>query len=215
MTDGAFQSREQYYAGVADARARAFYRDPVIEPGAHGRADVANGPMSKWLRFNRAEDLVWVTVPEGVPRALTSKQLAVYFVIRDIAGTGQRVTMRALGVQLGSAPSTVYRAVIKLTALGFVAYQSNRGRLGGSVFLLRSAGDGLSWCRDVARAAVRRWRLAAEARISRLRGNVASCFPGRERELYEHRYSTDTVTVIGRNKYPEWTPEDFREAGLM
>ena len=215
MTDGAFQSREQYYAGVADARARAFYRDPVIEPGAHGRADVANGPMSKWLRFNRAEDLVWVTDPEGVPRALTRKQVAVYQAIRAIAGTGTRVTMRALGNQLNAAPSTVHRGVIKLTALGLVAYQSNRGRLGGTVFLLRASRDGLDWCRDAAKAIVRKWRLAAEARISRLRGNVASYFPGREGELYEHRYSTDTATVIGRNKYPEWTPEDFREAGLM
>lgn len=215
MTDGAFQSREQYYAGVADRRAAAFYRDPVIEPGAHGRADVANGPMSKWLRFNRAEDLVWVTDPEGVPRALTPKQVAVYGAVRAIAGTGQRVSMRALGDSLHANASTVHRAIVKLSALGFVAYQSNRGRLGGTVFLLRRAGDGLDWCRDIAKATVRKWRLAAEARISRLRGNVASYFPGRERELYEHRYSTDTATVIGRNKYPEWTPEDFREAGLM
>jgi DNA-binding MarR family transcriptional regulator len=171
--------------------------------------------MSKWLRFNRADDLVWVTDPEGVPRALTRKQLATYTAVRSIAGTGQRVTLRALADQLGTAPSTVWRAVVKLTAMGFIAYQSNRGRLGGSMFLLRESRDGLDWCRDAAKAMIRKWWKASEDRISRLRLNVASCFPGRERELYQHRYITDTDTVIGRNIYPEWTPEDFREAGLM
>ena len=193
----------------------AWERDPVITPGAHGRADVASGPMSKWLRFNSAEDLVWVTDPEGIPRALTRKQVAVYGAVRGLAGTGTRVTMRALGDDLGTAPSTVYRAIVKLAAFGFVAYQSNRGRLGGSVFLLRSAKDGLDWVRDEARAKVRRWRLAAEARISRLRVNVASYFPGRERELYQYRNSDSNSHSTGRNIYREWTVEDFREAGLM
>ena len=197
-----------HYARMADA----LDRDPIITPGAHGRADVASGRMSKWLRFNHAEDLVWVTDPEGVPRALTRKQLATYEAIRRIAGTGTRVTMRSLAAEMGCAPSTVYRAVIKLTALGFIAYQSNRGRLGGSVFLLRAARDDLDWCRDAARAVVKRWWKASEERISRLRRNVASCFPDRKRELYQY---PDTVTVIGRNIYAEWTPEDFREAGLM
>ena len=197
-----------FYAAKADARER----DPIITPGEHGRADVANGRMSKWLRFNRAEDLVWVTDPEGIPRALTRKQLAVYGVVRGLAGTGQRVTMRDLAQQLGTAPSTVYRAVIKLSAFGFVAYQSNRGRLGGSVFLLRAAGDGLDWCRDAAKAIVAKWWKASEERISRLRRNVASYFPTRDTELY--RPGT-LRNVVGRNKYAEWTPEDFREAGLM
>lgn len=187
----------------------AWERDPVITPGQHGRADVANGPMSKWLRFNNAADLVWVTDPEGVPRALTRKQVAVYDAIRSLAGTGNRVTMRALGQRLGMAGSTVYRGVIKLTAFGFIAYQSNRGRLGGSVFLLREVRDGLDWCRDAAKATVRRWWKASEDRISRLRGNVASCFPGRERELYQ--YAT-LRNVTGRNIYPEWTQESIQEA---
>ena len=190
------------------SHARTWERDPVITPTGL-RADVASGPMSKWLRFNNAADLVWVTDPEGVPRALTRKQVAVYGTIKEIAGTGNRVTMRGLSGRLDVAPSTVYRAVIKLTAMGFIAYQSNRGRLGGSVFLLRVAGDGLDWARDAAKAIVRRWWKASEERISRLRRNVASCFPGRQSELYEHRYVTSTV---GRNIYGPWTPEEIREA---
>ena len=117
--------------------------------------------------------------------------------------------MRSLADRLGVAPSTVYRAVVKLTALGLVAYQSNRGRLGGTVFLLRLVRDDLDWCRDDARAKIRRWRLAAEARISRLRANVASMFPGRERELYEYRY---VVRSMGATNTPAWTVDEVREA---
>jgi predicted transcriptional regulator len=165
--------------------------------------------MSKWLRFNRAQDLVWVTDPDGVPRALTRKQAEVYGAIRQIAGTGTRVTMRSLAERLGTAPSTVYRAAVKLTAMGFIAYQSNRGRLGGSMFLLRVPKDGLDWCRDIAKATVRRWWKASEERISRMRRNVAAYFPDRKIELYEHRYIDNG---IDRNKYEPWTPESIQEA---
>ena len=45
-----------------------------------------------------------------------------------------------------------------------------------------------------------------------MKSNVASLFPGRERELYQYQYSTERNI---RNEYPQWTPQDFREAGLM
>src|SRR5262245_30124276 len=176
----------------------ALEKDPVITPGAHGRADIASGKMSKWLRFNRAEDLIWLTAPDGRMCGLTRNQVNVYLKIRSVSGKADRQTMRAIAEELHISPSTVYRAAVKLTSLGFIAYQSNRGRNGGSMFILREAGDRLEWAQEDARAKVRRWRKAAEARISRLRANVASCFPGRERELYQYRYlSTDTE----RNKY--------------
>ena len=207
-----FQSREAFYAGVADQRAAAFYRDPVITPGDHGRADVASGRMAKWMRFNDPSTLVWVTDPEGVMRALTRNQANLYDVVRTLSGKAMRVTMREVAAELRVAPSTVYRAAVKLQAMGFIAYQSNRGRLGGSMFILRTVKDGLDWARDAAKATVRKWWKASEERISRLRRNVASYFPGRERELYPY---TEYVYGIDRNKYAEWSVDDFREAGLM
>lgn len=207
-----FQSREAFYAGVADQRAAAFYRDPVITPGDHGRADVASGRMAKWMRFNSPDSLVWVDDPEGVPRALTKHQAALYGEVRRLSGTSTRVTMRSLADQLSTTPSTIYRAAVKLQALGFIAYQSNRGRLGGSMFILREAADGLEWAREAAKLTIRKWWKASEERISRLRRNVAAYFPGREKELYP---VTEYVYGIDRNKYAEWTVDDFREAGLM
>lgn len=207
-----FLSREQHYGNMADARARAFYRDPVITPGDHGRADVANGKRGRWGRYNDPATLVWVETLDGRMVALTRNQANVYGEARRLSGRAIRVTMRELAGVLQVAPSTVYRAAVRLQALGLIAYQSNRGRLGGSMFILREAKDGLEWAQEAAKAMLRRWWKASEERISRLRGNVASCFPGRERELYEYRYSSSRTE---RNIYPAWTPEDFREAGLM
>lgn len=194
---------------------QAWERDPIITPGAHGRADVANGKRGRWGRYNDPSTLVWVTTLDGRMVALTRNQANVYGEARRLSGRAIRVTMRELADLLKVAPSTVYRAAIRLQALGLIAYQSNRGRLGGSMFILREAKDGLEWAQELAKATLRKWWKASEERISRLRRNVASCFPGRDRELYQYRYSTDTDTVTGRNIYPAWTPEDFREAGLM
>jgi predicted transcriptional regulator len=187
---------------------QAWERDPVITPGAHGRADVASGKRGRWGRYNDPATLVWVDTLEGRTVGLTRNQANVYGAVKELAGTGQRVTMRALGKRLGIAGSSVYRACIRLAAYSLIAYQSNRGRLGGSVFLLRSTRDGLDWCRDAAKAALRKAWKASEDRISRLRGNVASMFPGRERELYQYSY------VTGRNIYGEWTAQDMADAGL-
>lgn len=211
-TDARFLSREQHYAAEADRRDRVYYRNPVIIPGDHGRADVANGKRGRWQRYNNPDSLVWVENIEGRLVALTRHQADVYGEVRRLAGTGIRVTMRSLATDLGVAASTVYRACVRLQALALIAYQSNRGRLGGSVFLLRASRDGLDWCRDAAKETLRRWYKAAEARVSRLRLNVALQHPTRERELYQYPY---TVTVTERNIYHDWTPDDFREAGLM
>lgn len=180
-------------------------RDPILGP-TDTRTDVANGPMSKWLRFNRNVELVYVTDIDGNMKGLTPKQLTVYLGVKRLAGTGVRVTQRHLGELLQMAPSSVSRALVKLASFGLIAYQSNRGRYGGTVFLLRRAGDGLEWCRDAAKATVRRWARAANDRISRLRSNVASYLPGRERELYQY------PMYIGRNIKTGWTAQEVAEA---
>ena len=174
------------YAAMADRRER----DPIVTPGDHGRADVPNGKRGRWGRYNDPCSLVWVDTLEGRTVGLTRKQADVYGAIREIAGTGTSVTMRALGDRLGVAASTVYRAIVRLAAFGLVAYQSNRGRYGGSVFLLRSIRDGLDWCRDDAKLTIRRWWKASQDRVSRMKSNVATLYPERTREL-----STEAVTV--------------------
>lgn len=199
---------DAYYAGVADKRER----DPIVIPGEHGRADVASGRMSRWERFNKASDLIYVTTPEGNAVALTRKQVEVLYGVRRLAGSGVRVPMRTLARHLSVAPSTVSRAAVKLTAFGFIAYQSNRGRYGGTVFVLRRGLDGLDWCRDAAKATVRRWAKAAAERVSRLISNVAPYHPGRESELVP---STYTLERNIRKVSAEWTPDDLREAGII
>jgi predicted transcriptional regulator len=198
----------EFYARMADA----LDRDPVITPGDHGRADVANGKRGRWGRYNDPSTLVWVDTPFGRSIALTRNQADIYGAMKLRAGTGIRVTMRELAAELHLAASTIWRAMIRLTALGLIVYQTNRGKYGGTVFLLAEVHDGLDWLRDEAKAKLRAWWKASEARVSRLRSNVASMFPGREQELYRNRNSTERNI---RTEYAPWTPEDFREAGLM
>lgn len=192
------------YANAADAKER----DPIIIAGEHGRADVANGRMNKWQRFNKAP-LVAVIAPDGRTVYLTTKQNTVYGAVRRLDSTGVRITMRALAVALKVAPSTIYRALVKLAALGLVAYQSNRGRLGGTVFVLRAAHDTLGWFQEAAKAKVRAWAKRNQERFARLYGNVATYLPGREREL------VPSTKYIGRNISGAWTPEELRDAGII
>ena len=196
-----------YYATQADARER----DPIIIPGEHGRADVASGRMARWARFNRPEDLIWIDTPSGTI-GLTRKQLTTLQAIRRIAGTRIRVTTRHLSTLLGVAPSTVSRTSIKLASLGLIAYQTNRGRNGGTIYVLRKADDLLGWFQEAAKAKVRAWAKAQEARISRLRGNVASYLHGgngiRLEPVTTTRYRTQHLVV-------EWTPEQLREVGIL
>lgn len=186
-------------------------RDPIIRPGEHGRADVPSGRMAKWQRFNRAEDLIWVTDSEGIPRALTRRQLSVYQSILRLAGTGVRVSMRELATHLALSPSSVSRAAVKLAAFGFIAYQSNRGRYGGTVWVLRTANDTLGWFQDAAKAKVREWAKAANRRVSRLISNVAPYHPGREQELYQYRSSTSTSTSTERNIRNAWAWDEVED----
>ena len=71
----------------------AWERDPVITPGAHGRADVASGRMGRWLRFNDPATLVWITV-DGREYALTRNQANTYDLIRRFTNSGVWVVGR-------------------------------------------------------------------------------------------------------------------------
>ena len=187
--------------------AHSYERDPVIS-ATGTRADVASGRMAKWQRFNRNEDLLWIDTPSGTV-ALTRRQVTVMKAIYRLADTGIRVTMRGLSKHLGLSPSTISRTATKLASFGLIAYQSNRGRYGGTVWVLRQAHDTLGWFQDAAKAKVRAWRLAAERRLSRLISNVASYYPGRESEL------VSTHSSIGRNIKTGWDPADLRELGIL
>ena len=120
--------------------------------------------------------------------------------------------MRKLAVEFHLAASTIWRAMIRLTALGLIVYQTNRGKNGGTMFRLAEVGDTLDWLREEAKARLRAWWKASQDRISRMKSNVASMYPERMRELYRDSDSTERNI---RTEYREWTPEDFREAGLM
>jgi DNA-binding MarR family transcriptional regulator len=199
-------STATYYAMQADAQER----DPIIIPGEHGRADVASGRLGKAARFHNVNDLIWLDTPDGQTIFMTRKQLDALQAIRRLADTGVRVTMRHLAELLGQAPSTVSRTAVKLAAYGFIAYQANRGRNGGTVWVLRRGADTLDWFREEAKAKVRAWAQRTKERFDRLRMNVAAIYPMRESELSRSTYSTD------RNiKLRAWTPDELREAGIL
>jgi predicted transcriptional regulator len=197
-----------FYATQADSRER----DPIVVPGEHGRADVANGRMGRWARFNRADDLIWIDTPSGTTIGLTRKQLTTLQAIRRLAGSRVRVTTRHLSSLLGVAPSTISRTSVKLASLGLIAYQTNRGRNGGTIYVLRAADDLLGWFQEAAKDRVRAWARAQEARISRLRVNVASYVHGGNRGI-------NLVPVYNSSRTQHlvraWTPGELREAGIL
>jgi predicted transcriptional regulator len=151
-------------------------RDPIINPGDHGRAEVANGQRFKtWVRFHSEADLVWVETIDGRMVGLTPWQAKVYDLGKTYMDRGT-VTFRALAAELGCAPSTVSRALVKLMSWGLLGYVTGRGRYAGSVIFRMAKGDGLDRFRDAAKAKVKAWSQAAQRRLSRLEINVAPYF---------------------------------------
>ena len=118
-----------------------------------GRGSV--GKRGRWGRYNDPSTLVWVDTVFGRSIALTRNQADIYGAMKLRAGTGIRVTMRELAAELHLAASTIWRAMIRLTALGLIVYQTNRGKYGGTVFRLAEVGDTLDWLRDEAKARLR------------------------------------------------------------
>lgn len=187
-------------------------RDPYGPDGA-GRATVVNGRgFAKWRRFNMAAELVSVFDDAGREWFLTPKQAMVYDLARTFIDNGV-TKIRYMAKELAMAPSTVSRALWKLQAIGLLAFIVGRGRYAGLLIVKRSPNDGLERFRQAARAKLAEWRKAAEARVSRLIVNVASCYSWKDVEGtgYEDVY----VDVMGATLTRPWTVEELRETGII
>lgn len=150
---------DSYYAREADRIARG----PQLYGG---NAEILK---LRCFKFYHPDSGSWLTDPDGRSRWLGPKMSRVYAILHRHAGSGQRVTMKAVAGEAMCCTSTVSRAVTKLQAFGFLAVDVRRGRNGGMLIRLRSVGDTL---KAYAQAAWRKLRSAAR--------NVASTLPGRE-----------------------------------
>src|SRR5678815_3978425 len=110
-------------------------RDP-IGPDGSGRATVVNGRgFNLYKRFNPGAQYVTVTGLDGRTYELTRRQADVL----DLARTyidGKATTMREMALILRCAPSTVWRAMVKLTAFGLLAYFTSRSRSWGGTYII-------------------------------------------------------------------------------
>ncbi len=203
-------SRDRHYATMADDLegrstdhdVRSKYANELyVSEGAFGRA---------WMKFNPAVPLVWVDDAEGRPRALTPKQYLVLTAALDMA-EGIGVTMRELAKRLEVAPSTVSRALTKLAAWGLIAYFVGRGRWAGLVIFRRAPNDGFDRMRKLAKARVQRWSQAAQARLSRLKINVAPYFLERKEvgtdTLYSYLETVVTMDATLTAQLDQWEVE--------
>ncbi len=192
-----------FYASVASIAEKV-----ALSGDSTGRAVM---PMGKaWTRCNPNVDLVWVDDAEGRPRALTPKQYLVLAAALDMA-EGIGVTMRELAKRLEVAPSTVSRALTKLAAWGLIAYFVGRGRWAGLVIFRRAPNDGFDRMRKLAKARVQRWSLAAKARLSRLKINVAPYFLERKERgndtLYNYLETVVTMDATLTAQLTQWEVE--------
>ncbi len=203
-------SRDRHYATMADDLegrstdhdVRSKYANELyVSEGAFGRA---------WMKFNPAVPLVWVDDAEGRPRALTPKQYLVLTAALDMA-EGIGVTMRELATRLEVAPTTVSRALTKLAAWGLIAYFVGRGRWAGLVIFRRAPNDGFDRMRKLAKARVQRWSQAAQARLSRLKINVAPYFLERKEvgtdTLYSYLETVVTMDATLTAQLDQWEVE--------
>jgi DNA-binding MarR family transcriptional regulator len=187
-------------------------RDPY-GPDGSGRAVVVNGRgFQKWRRFNKAEP-VWVPDIDGRMVALTPTQVSVLLLAKQYVGL--RITMREMATTLSCSPSTVSRALVKLASFGLIAYLTGRGRHAATIILTRVRGDGLERLRELAKAKVRAWSLAAQKRLSRLEVNVATYVlrGSRGRDSLTDYYLSTTYSKDATLK--AWTPDELREAGIL
>ncbi len=200
---------DRHYAKMADEiEGRSFHDIKVaygdrltLSEGATGRA---------WLKFNPGKQLIYVDDAEGHPRGLTPKQYAVLVIVFDTIKAGAYPTMRALSQQLECAPSTVSRAMTKLAAWGLIRYIVGRGRYAGMLIFRAMPNDGLDRLRAVAKAKLRRWYLASQERISRLRFNVAPREP-----LTRGEVSLPTITVGATLTAQPFSVQDLRDVGII
>ncbi len=209
-------AKDRHYAQLADdVEGRSTdheivskYADKLyVSEGAFGRA---------WMKFNPGAQLVWVDDAEGRPRALTPKQYLVLTAALDMAD-GIGITMRQLASRLEVAPSTVSRALTKLSAWGLICYFVGRGRWAGLVIFRRRKDDGFDKMRKLAKARVQRWSEAAKRRLSRLQINVAPYFLERKEvgndSLYP--YLESLVTMDATLTAQPFSVQDLRDVGII
>ena len=204
-----------YYAIMADSRER----DPIVDPASATRATVPLGRgFALWQRMNPKEQLVWVDDAEGRPRALTPKQALVISFARSNVD-GRMYTMRAMAALLGVNVSTVSRSLAKAQAWGLLVYVVGKGRFAGLVIMRYVRDHGfLDAKRKAARERVARWKLAAEARISRLWINVAPYVLEEKRgydSLTSHVLSLTTTKDATLTAQRPWTVQELRDSGII
>ena len=201
-----------FYAIEADRRER----DP-IQGTEVTRATVPMGRgFGLWQRMNPGKALVYVDDMEGRPRALTPTQAEVASLAIELVD-GEMLTMREMALRLGVSPSTVSRALAKLSAWGIIWYVVGRGRYAGLAIFRRVKGDGKDRFREAAKARVRRWSEAAKRRISRLEFNVAPYAFDRERgvdSLYYYLTSIGTYKSATLTAQP-FTKEELADVGIV
>ena len=201
-----------FYAIMADAQER----DPIQGGETSNRATVPMGRgFALWQRMNPDAHLVWVDDLEGRPRAVTPKQAMVLAAAMAMADGAKGMTMRDMAKTLQLAPSTVSRALTKLMSWGLIAYHVGRGRFGGLVIFRRAPNDGMERLRDAAKARVRRWKEAAQERVSRLWINVAPYIFEEGGKGYKGDYYLATSKGATLTTQRPWTPEELREAGII
>ena len=207
-------NRDRHYAAMADKEEG---RDHDIRVAYAGRIVASEGAFGRaWLKFNKADTLVWVTTIDGRMVGLTPWQAKVYDLARTYIDTGT-VRMRAMASTLGCSPSTVSRALVKLMSWGLLGYIVGRGRYSGMIVFRMHKGDGLDRFRQSAKAKVAAWKKASEERVSRLWLNVAPYLHGRE---VGSNYSENDPYLVTSSKGATLTAQPFsvqelRDSGII
>ncbi len=199
---------DAYYHSVANITGKA-----ALSGDATGRAVM---PMSKgWAmygRFHPGEEYVSVIDDKGREWKLTERQAAVYDLARTYIENGT-TRIRLMAKELGYAPSTVSRALVKLQAIGLIGVIVGRGCYGGVLIFGRAANDGLEAFRTRAKAKLATWRKQAEDRVSRLISNVALIYS--YEEVRSHGYEHVYGDVMNATLVREWSPDELRDAGII
>jgi len=193
------------YAGMADKRER----DPISED--NGRATVPMGRgFARHKRFHPGATYVTVTTLDGQTVELTRTQADVLDLGRTYIETGT-VTMREMAEILKVAPSTVWRALVKLASYGLIGYLTGRGRWNRTILFSRGKNDGLERFQKAAKDKVRQWAKATELRFSRLAASVATRYSWKEME--DHGLGHYFLVSKGATMSAPWSAEDV--AGVV
>jgi len=162
------------------------------------------------MRYNRNRPTVRVIDAWGKERWITPTQAEVLNASRKVSGTA---SMGKIAASLGVAASTVYRALLRLSSMGLVAYDVKRGRSGGVTFV-RAIGDAIEKRAQKAWETLKRYRLnalkSAEKRAwerARATGYPEGAIPALIIAPIEH----------GRNDYGKawsWTPAELAALGF-